>query len=376
MSTEERAQMSEQTGRRVSGGEHGGAEVEFAGDDVERPEPTGPPVPDTVAEPIPDPGVEPDVVRLADVDPKFERRAERQVAGMFGLSALLIIGFVVAFVIVPIEGTDDVVSSVRTSNLALGLTLGLALLLIGTGAIHWAKKLMPDHEVVHERHELRSTDEVRAATLAEYEQGAEDSGFGRRRLIRNSLIGAMLLLPLPAIVLLRDLGPLPGNKKAQTLWARDVRVMTDAPEPRPLRPSDFEIGSLVNAMPETFEDLPEEGPERLNARAKSPVIVVRMLPEEINAAPGRENWSVEGILAYSKICTHVGCPINLYEQTTHNLLCPCHQSMFDIADNGKVIFGPAARNLPQLPLAVDDEGYLVSQSDFTEPVGPSYWERG
>ena len=376
MSTEERAQMSEHTGQHVPGGERGGADVEFPGDDVERPEPTGHPVPDTVAEPVPDPGVEPPIERLADVNPKLERRAERQVAGMFGLSALLVIGFVIAFVFVPIEGTDDVVSSVRTSNLALGLTLGLALFLIGAGAIHWAKKLMPDQEVVHERHELRSTDEVRAATLAEFEQGAEDSGFGRRKLIRNSLIGTMLLLPLPAVVLLRDLGPLPGNKKNQTLWAADVRVMTDAPEPRPLRPSDLEIGSLVNAMPETFEDLPEEGPERLNARAKSPVIVVRMLPEEINAASGRENWSVEGILAYSKICTHVGCPINLYEQTTHNLLCPCHQSMFDVADNGKVIFGPAARNLPQLPLTVDDEGYLVSQSDFTEPVGPSYWERG
>src|SRR5829696_7599186 len=116
--------MSEQTGQRVPAGEHGGADIEFAGDDVERPEPTGPPVPDTVAEPIPDPGVEADVVRLADVDPKLERRAERQVAGMFGLSALLVIGFVVAYLIVPIEGTDDVVSSVRTSNLALGLTLG------------------------------------------------------------------------------------------------------------------------------------------------------------------------------------------------------------------------------------------------------------
>ena len=367
--------MSEHTGH-VPGGERAGADVEFAGDDIERPEPTGHPVPDTVAEPIPDPGVEPPIERLADVNPKLERRAERQVAGMFGLSALLVIGFVIAFVFVPIEGTDDVVASVRTSNLALGLTLGLALFLIGAGAIHWAKKLMPDQEVVHERHELRSTDEVRAATLAEFEQGAEDSGFGRRKLIRNSLIGTMLLLPLPAVVLLRDLGPLPGNAKNQTLWGPDVRVMTDGPEPRPLRQSDFELGSLVNAMPETFEELPEEGPDRLNQRAKSPVIVVRMLPEEIDAAPGRENWSVEGILAYSKICTHVGCPINLYEQTTHNLLCPCHQSMFALADNGKVIFGPAARSLPQLPLAVDDEGYLVSQSDFTEPVGPSYWERG
>jgi ubiquinol-cytochrome c reductase iron-sulfur subunit len=368
--------MSEQTGQSVPSGERAGADVEFPGEDVERPGPTDHPVPDTVAEPIPDPGVEPPIERLADVDPKLERRAERQVAGMFGISALLVIAFVVAYVFLPIHDTDDVVASVRTSNLALGLTLGLALFLIGAGAIHWAKKLMPDQEVVHERHSLRSTDEVRAETLAEFEQGADDSGFGRRKMIRNSLIGAMLLLPLPAVVLLRDLGPAPGNVKNRTLWGPNVRVMTDSPEPRPLRPSDMEIGSLVNGMPATAEDLPEEGPAHLNARAKSPIIMVRMLPDEITAAPGRENWSVEGILAFSKICTHVGCPINLYEQTTHNVLCPCHQSTFDLADNAAVIFGPAARPLPQLPLTVDDEGYLVSQSDFTEPVGPSYWERG
>jgi ubiquinol-cytochrome c reductase iron-sulfur subunit len=128
-------------------------------------------------------------------------------------------------------------------------------------------------------------------------------------------------------------------------------------------------------MPATFEDLPEHGPERINERAKSPVMLVRMLPEDIHVAPGRENWGVDGILAYSKICTHVGCPISLYEQTTHHMLCPCHQSTFDLSDNGKVIFGPATRSLPQLPLAVDDEGYLIAQSDFEEPVGPSYWER-
>jgi ubiquinol-cytochrome c reductase iron-sulfur subunit len=369
--------MSEQAGQ-FAPGERAGAEVEFPADHVEQAEPTaGSVLEPPHGDPIPDPGVEPDVVRLADVDPKLERRAERQVAGMFGLASLLVIGSVIAFVFLPIaDQGEDVVAAVRNSNLALGLTLGLALFLIGTGAIHWAKKLMPDHEVVHERHSLRSTDEVRAATLAEFEQGAEDSGFGRRKMIRNSLIGAMLLLPLPAVVLLRDLGPLPGNVKAHTIWGPNVRVMTDAPEPRPLRPADLEIGSLVNAIPETFEDLPEEGPDRLNERAKSAVIMVRMLPEEITAAPGRENWSVDGILVYSKICTHVGCPINLYEQTSHNVICPCHQSTFDLADNGEVIFGPAARNLPQLPITVDDEGYLVAQSDFTEPVGPSYWERG
>ena len=92
--------------------------------------------------------------------------------------------------------------------------------------------------------------------------------------------------------------------------------------------------------------------------------------------PGRENWGIDGILCYSKICTHVGCPISLYEQTTHHVLCPCHQSTFDLSDGAKVVFGPAARPLPQLPLAVDSEGYLVAQSGFTEPVGPSFFERG
>jgi hypothetical protein len=99
------------------------------------------------------------------------------------------------------------------------------------------------------------------------------------------------------------------------------------------------------------------------------------LPDDIKPWKGRENWGVEGILCFSKICTHVGCPISLNERTTHHLLCPCHQSTFDLADSARVIFGPAGRPLPQLPLAVDDEGYLVAQSDFHEPVGPSFWER-
>jgi ubiquinol-cytochrome c reductase iron-sulfur subunit len=98
--------------------------------------------------------------------------------------------------------------------------------------------------------------------------------------------------------------------------------------------------------------------------------------DDITPLPSRANWGVDGILCYSKICTHVGCPISLYEQITHHVLCPCHQSTFDLADNGKVLFGPAARSLPQLPLGVDDEGYLIAMSDFREPVGPSYWELG
>jgi ubiquinol-cytochrome c reductase iron-sulfur subunit len=102
---------------------------------------------------------------------------------------------------------------------------------------------------------------------------------------------------------------------------------------------------------------------------------VRLDPADLKESEERKTWSYDGIVAYSKICTHVGCPVALYEQLTHNLLCPCHQSTFDVTDACKVVFGPASRPLPQLPIAVDAEGYLIAQSDFTEPVGPSFWER-
>jgi ubiquinol-cytochrome c reductase iron-sulfur subunit len=327
--------------------------------------------PGAVADPVPDPGLEPHQPRLTDIDPKAARRAERQVATMFGVAALCVVASMVAYVALPLDGD---LSRILASNTAIGLSLGLALFLIGAGAVQWAKKLMPDVEIVQERHPMRADAETRTATIDAWQTGLAESGFGRRPLIRRSLLGAMLLLPLPAVVLLRDLGPLPRDYRAHTIWREGVRVLQDVTF-EPIRPSDLDIGQLVNAMPATYEDLPE-GHERLAARATAPVILVRMTPDDINAAEGRENWDVDGILAYSKICTHVGCPISLYEQQTHNLFCPCHQSTFNLADNGRVIFGPAARDLPQLPLAVDDEGYLVAQSDFTEPVGPSYWERG
>lgn len=333
-------------------------------------------------DPIADPGLHHEELRLTDVEPKAGRRAERQVAGMFALASILIVAFIVSYVVFGIHPDDAEtgvsLGDVQVSNITLGLTLGLALFLVGAGAVQWARSLMTSPEVVHERHPLRSDDETRAAALADFNTGTEETGFGRRKLIRNSLLGALALLPLPAVIMLRDLGPntglSPSERKAHTIWDEGVRVLTDVTF-QPIRAADLEIGQLVNAMPATFEELPDHGPERINERAKSPVMLVRMLPEDIHVAEGRENWNVDGILAYSKICTHVGCPISLYEQTTHHMLCPCHQSTFDLSDNGKVIFGPATRSLPQLPIAVDDEGYLIAQSDFTEPVGPSYWER-
>jgi ubiquinol-cytochrome c reductase iron-sulfur subunit len=343
--------------------------------------PTGHDLDTVEADPIADPGLPEHLPRPTDVDPAAEKRAERQVATLFGLSALFALLFCVAYFVFDVGDDPDVVLGLGASNVALGACLGLALICIGVGAIQWSRKLMSDHEIVEYRHPVSSSEEDRSEALAALEQGLEDSGIARRPLVRNSLLGAMAFLGLPAIVALRDLGPLPGDKLAHTVWKKGMRVVQDVDGAK-IRPQDMQVGQLVNAEPEVFfednaEGEPEyEGTELLQEKAKAAVILVRMHPDDIKPWKGRENWGVEGILCFSKICTHVGCPISLWEQQTHHLLCPCHQSTFDLADNGKVIFGPAGRHLPQLPLAVDSEGYLIATSDFTEPVGPSYWERG
>jgi ubiquinol-cytochrome c reductase iron-sulfur subunit len=336
---------------------------------------------DTLGDPIADPGLHEHQPRPTDVDEHAERRAERQIATMFGLSSLFTILFVVAYFAFKIGDNPTTILGYGASNVALGLTLGLALLLIGVGAIQWARKIMSDVEIVEQRHPTASSESDREDAIAALDSGIADSGIARRPLILNSLIGALGLLGLPAIVGLRDLGPLPGDKLEHTVWKKGVRVVNDIAG-TPIRPSDIEIGQLINAEPELFfQDNAEgeplfEGTALQQAKAKAAVIVVRMKPDDITPAPGRANWGIDGILCYSKICTHVGCPISLWEQQTHHLLCPCHQSTFDLADNGRVVFGPAARSLPQLPLKLDSEGYIVAQSDFTEPVGPSFWERG
>jgi quinol---cytochrome c reductase iron-sulfur subunit len=331
-------------------------------------------------DPIPDPGLHEHQPRPTDVDDHAEKRAERQIATLFGLSSVFAILFVVAYFAFPVGDDPKIILGYGANNVALGVTLGLALLCIGIGAIQWARKLMSDVEIVEMRHTAKSSDADRDEAIAAFNQGVSDSGIGRRPLIRNSLLGAVGTILLPAIVVLRDLGPLPGDKLAHTVWRKGMRLVNDVAG-TPIKPSDVEIGQLINGEPSVFFEEKDgeplyEGTALAQAKVKAAIVIVRMKPEDITPLPDRRNWGVEGILCYSKICTHVGCPISLWEQQTHNLLCPCHQSTFDLADNGKVVFGPAARAVPQLPITVDSEGYLVAQSDFTEPVGPSYWERG
>jgi ubiquinol-cytochrome c reductase iron-sulfur subunit len=325
-----------------------------------------------VPERFTNPGLPAHRPRLADIDPKAAKRAERQVATLFILSTLGTLLVIVSYFVVKLSPGLSFYAyfdRLRLSNQLLGIGLAVALLGIGTGAVHWAKTLMSDEERVEYRHLQRGTDEDRSEAVAILQQGVEESSIARRPLIRNTLIGAMALFPLPALILLRDTGPMPGNQLSTTVWKEGVRLTRD-PEGGALKASDLTIGSVVHVMPEGINNLDDA----IEQRAKAAVLLIRLEPELL--APASVPDSYFGIVAYSKICTHVGCPVALYEQRTHHLLCPCHQSTFDLTQNCKVIFGPAKRPLPQLAITVDAEGYLVARGPFKEPVGPSFWERG
>lgn len=318
------------------------------------------------------PGLPVHVYRMADTDPRAAKRAERQVAAMFTLSMIGTLVFVVSYFAVDTSTAVFVplIGNTLLQNLLLGLGLGFGLFFIGIGAVHWAKTLMPDDEIVEERHPLRSSNEVRDGAVQALMDGAEGSGIGRRPLIKATLGGALGLFGLPFIVALRDLGPLPGDRLSRTMWKAGMRLVTD-PELAPIKAEEITIGSVVHVMPEGIDKVEN----KLEEKAKAAVLLMRLDPSEIKSAKER-SWGYEGIVAYSKICTHVGCPVGLYEQQTHHLLCPCHQSTFDVTNDCKVIFGPAKRRLPQLAITVNTEGYLVAKAPFAEAVGPSFPERG
>lgn len=323
--------------------------------------------------PVRRPGAAAHKPRIQDIDERAARRSERAVAFMFTLSMLATVGFIACYVIFPVDKIVYIwpFGHVSALNFSLGLTLGVALFAIGAGAVHWARTLMSDVEVADDRHAIEATPEVKAKVMADFADGARESAIGRRKLIRNTMFGALALVPLSGVVLLRDLGPLPEKKLRVTLWAKGKQLV-NMNTMEPLRPEDIVVGSLTFAMPEGLE---EDAHDFQTQIAKAALMIIRIEPDNIKDKRERE-WAHEGIVAFSKICTHVGCPISLYEQQTHHVLCPCHQSTFDLSDGARVIFGPAGHALPQLRIGVNSEGNLEALGDFEEPVGPAFWERG
>ncbi|MEV0398898.1 Rieske 2Fe-2S domain-containing protein [Actinoallomurus sp. NPDC050550] len=311
------------------------------------------------------------------LDPAKARRAERTVAFFFTLTFLAGVAFIVFYAVWPGHVGNDDIDRAMHSNYALGTALTVIFLGLAVGMTIWVRHLMTTKEIIQERHELSSPQEDRQVFNQYFMEGTEESGLTKRPLLRRTLLLASAPLGLIPVILLRDMGPLPEKKLRHTMWKKGTRLIVDGTG-QPLKPSDFNSpGGIITVIPEVPKDKDHpDGEPTLDELAKATVVLINVPEDQLKVKKGRENWNVGGIIAYSKICTHVGCPAALYEQTTHHILCPCHQSTFDALDAAKVIFGPAARPLPQLPIGVDSEGYLIATSDFHEPVGPSFWERG
>ncbi|ACU54740.1 Rieske (2Fe-2S) domain protein [Acidimicrobium ferrooxidans DSM 10331] len=283
-----------------------------------------------------------------------ERRpfVERLIAISFSLSVLATIGLGVTYWL----GGQPQVE---------GALLFVALGGIGVGIVAWGKYLVPQGPYVQERHELRSDDVEREAMHASLSRGLNQ--VQRRSFLLRLLgasVGAFGLINL--FPFLRSLGPVPGKSLFLTDWKAGSRLVTASG--RVVTVNDLEVGGMLTVFPEGWENSP--------MNAIDQVVLVRPATTDLVTRPGRETWGPQGYLAFSKVCTHAGCPVGLYQELTQQLLCPCHQSLFDVLTGATNVFGPAPRPLPQLPLYIDSEGVLRAQAGFDEPVGPGFWERG
>ena len=249
-------------------------------------------------------------------------------------------------------------------NAMYGLSLGVCLGSLGIGAILWAKKLMPHEEAVQERHPFGSPPEDVEAATETFRAGVEGSGIARRPILRRSLLLASGLLALPLIAPLRSLGDKPRAAELNhTRWSKGSRmVLADGTL---VKLGDLEPNGVVTVFPEHHTDV--------EAAADSSVLLINI--GQNNVTDRTRAKAFEGYVAYSQICTHAGCPARLYSQQTHVLLCPCHQSQFNVIEGCKPIAGPATRSLPQLAIDVDGQGYFIAKGDFDQPVGPGFWER-
>ena len=243
---------------------------------------------------------------------------------------------------------------------AEGVLLALALGGIGFGVIAWGKYLMANGPFVQARESFDSSPAERAAFEESFQRGTGE--IGRRTFLGRLLGGALAALGAALVFPIRSLGPSPGSKLKHTSWTPGARLVDSSG--RTVQVTDVAVGGVITVFPEGFVD-----------DASAQTLLIRAADTPMVTRAGREDWSPSGFLAFSKVCTHAGCPVGLYEHRTNQLLCPCHQSLFDVAKGARPVFGPAPRALPQLPLAVDGEGRLIAQRDYDEPIGPAFWER-
>jgi ubiquinol-cytochrome c reductase iron-sulfur subunit len=276
-----------------------------------------------------------------------ERRAANRAALGFGVTAAASVGlfFTYAF-----GGQEQIEGSL----------LALALGGLGFGFVQVAKHLLPQGPYVEEREPLASTEEDQRAFAADFERG--EGWMSRRGFLVKMLGVAAGAIGLAALLPIRSLGPNPGNKLFRTRWRRNALVVDEQGEP--VNVNTLAVGGALTVFPEDHVGVED-----------SQTILIRISDRDVVTRPGREQWAPQGYVGLSKVCTHAGCPVGLYQQQFKKLLCPCHQSTFSVPDGGKPTFGPATRSLPQLPLMFDSQGRLRARSDYQEPVGPGFWDR-
>jgi len=291
-------------------------------------------------------------------DPKGAKKAERRIAAAWTVTLLASIGLAAVYV----DGAN--------TQLA-GLCWGLAFGGLGVGLILWARDLLPGHDVIASRgHHNVSSEADRIAVAESLGRGLDPIA---RRPFLIKMLGAVggvfgLAIAFP----IASLGPRPHRNLYQTAWGKGVRAVTQ--DGTPIRPSELPVNGILTVFPETNP-----------ADALSPTLLINLGDADYETPPQRVGWNIPidgktGIVAISKICTHAGCPASLYNVVTHQLVCPCHYSTFDVLRLSEPIFGPASRGLPQLPIAVDAQGFIVAQADYSRagggPVGPGFWNRG
>jgi ubiquinol-cytochrome c reductase iron-sulfur subunit len=224
----------------------------------------------------------------------------------------------------------------------------------------WGKELFP-HEIVTEDREPIASAATQRAETGEMLEEAEES-VTRRSFLTRLLVGAGGAFLVAMVFPLRSLGPSPGKSLLRTKWTPGALLVDE--NGVPVRHTDLPVGGVVTVFPEHHTDAQD-----------SQAILVRVEEAQLDLPDDRDRWAPGGNICYSKICTHVGCPVGLYLAELQQLQCPCHQSAFDVTNGAKVVFGPASRSLPQLELYVDENGFLRARRDFSEPVGPGWWSR-
>ncbi|MCW0213283.1 MAG: ubiquinol-cytochrome c reductase iron-sulfur subunit [Pseudonocardia sp.] len=338
-----------------------------------------------------------DVVHNAEKWPvkgtRAEKRAERAVAGWFVLSALTGLGFVVAFIAWPHEYVSPFEPGYRMYSLytpVVGFLFGMSVLALGIGVVAYVKKFFPDEVSVQERHDGRSPEVDRRTVVAQLTSAGKSTGIARRKLITRSAGAAAGLLGVGLGV--AAIGPLVRNpwkggddaalwvtgwrpENGETVYLRrDTGILDEISR---VRPEDMEPGSMETVFPfRESERGNEEALLHAQRASDAPVMLIRLRPgtPTIKRA-GQEDFNYGDFYAFSKVCSHLGCPTSLYEAQDNRILCPCHQSQFLATEYARPVFGPATRPLAQLPITVDSEGYFVARSDFIEAIGPAFWER-